>query len=640
MRLTRLEIENFKGIGERQVIEISPITLLFGPNSAGKSSILQAVRYFHQVLKGKLSGWNDGADPQNESGMESFASLVHCHDLTKTIKIKASASLNENFHSENFPINYGAIVESEPDKILPKTLSSLLGDSKFSELAVSYLNGGEEQCKVTDVAVSIEVAWEENSGLFVSTDYLKSLEIYINNQNMMKICLQNPSARAAGHPISCEAKVEINRDHYLLKSFSDTNKTDYELANKTESNVYELREKEKNWNTEEVYENESEREEVGEGKAGSEENAHLSPFEKELLGLVYGSVENASLSEIGDSIVLDAAKFDLTQIEDYSIHRQNQSNGDIVLPVDLVSQEMDFDRTKKYVRGNGGRWLRIDLLFSELISGPIQSAVGATEVPHESAFSPSSEVGPLRPIPPRGKTGTQLDKTHLENINKVNYWLENDKRFGLDYTIKRFLLKIVPEELLVDPDNGNEIFSIESRYMMDPEGYFPNISQEYIVLVKIYDSKRKIFHDLVDVGVSMSQLVPVLAAALCNDDYGLVTIEQPELHLHPAIQVELGDLFIESMKEYEAIGRTFFIETHSEHLLLRLLRRIQQTTDDELPPDAIGLQAEDLSIIYVEPFRTKKSIKTRIKRLRVDNTGEFVDRWPNGFFDERYGELF
>ena len=123
-------------------------------------------------------------------------------------------------------------------------------------------------------------------------------------------------------------------------------------------------------------------------------------------------------------------------------------------------------------------------------------------------------------------------------------------------------------------------------------------------------------------------------------NYGIVMLEQPELHLHPAIQVELGDLFIESTCEHSGMERVFLIETHSEHLLLRLLRRIEETTENELPSNIVELHAEDVSIIYVEPFRTKNSIKTRIKRLRLDNTGEFVDRWPNGFFDERAGELF
>ena len=110
--------------------------------------------------------------------------------------------------------------------------------------------------------------------------------------------------------------------------------------------------------------------------------------------------------------------------------------------------------------------------------------------------------------------------------------------------------------------------------------------------------------------------------------------------MHPAIQVKLGDLFIESAREHESMERTFLIETHSEHLLLRLLRRIQEATDNELPPNTVGLKAEDLSVIYIEPVRTERRIRTRVKQLRVDKTGEFEDRWPNGFFDERYGELF
>ena len=167
MRLTRLEIENFKGIGERQVIDIRPITSLFGPNSAGKSSILQAVQYFHQVLRGKLNGRNSDSDPNNEYDMGNFTSLVHCHDLTKTIKIKAFIRLNENFYSEHFPINHEAIPGLESNKWLLTNLSNMLGDSNFDKLEMSYLSGDGKYCKVTDVAVSVEIAWEEISVPFL-----------------------------------------------------------------------------------------------------------------------------------------------------------------------------------------------------------------------------------------------------------------------------------------------------------------------------------------------------------------------------------------------------------------------------------------------------------------------------------------
>ncbi|MBK7994109.1 MAG: DUF3696 domain-containing protein [Blastocatellia bacterium] len=79
-----------------------------------------------------------------------------------------------------------------------------------------------------------------------------------------------------------------------------------------------------------------------------------------------------------------------------------------------------------------------------------------------------------------------------------------------------------------------------------------------------------------------------------------------------------------------------FLETHSEHLILRLLRRIRETNDNELPPDAPALTPDKVSVIYVE--QTAEGVK--LTPLRIDETGEFIDRWPKGFFEERAEELF
>jgi hypothetical protein len=70
--------------------------------------------------------------------------------------------------------------------------------------------------------------------------------------------------------------------------------------------------------------------------------------------------------------------------------------------------------------------------------------------------------------------------------------------------------------------------------------------------------------------------------------------------------------------------------------LLRLLRRIREQTDGELPPGVAGLTTDDLSVIYVE----NDGQGVRFVPLRVDAEGEFLDRWPAGFFEERAGELF
>ena len=96
----------------------------------------------------------------------------------------------------------------------------------------------------------------------------------------------------------------------------------------------------------------------------------------------------------------------------------------------------------------------------------------------------------------------------------------------------------------------------------------------------------------------------------------------------------MGDLFIES-----ALGErknTVILETHSEHLILRLLRRIRETTEDILPQGARPLRPEDVSVVYVEPG--DEGVK--VSPLRIDETGEFIDRWPKGFFEEREDELF
>lgn len=120
----------------------------------------------------------------------------------------------------------------------------------------------------------------------------------------------------------------------------------------------------------------------------------------------------------------------------------------------------------------------------------------------------------------------------------------------------------------------------------------------------------------------------------------LLAIEQPELHIHPAIQVGIGDLFINAIQRdpegFATAGKTLLIETHSEHILLRLLRRIREKTDEELAPGFVGLDTGDLSVIYVEDDEQD----VRFRALDVDEHGEFRDQWPHGFFEERAGELF
>lgn len=135
-----------------------------------------------------------------------------------------------------------------------------------------------------------------------------------------------------------------------------------------------------------------------------------------------------------------------------------------------------------------------------------------------------------------------------------------------------------------------------------------------------------------DVGIGVSQVLPVLVHAYA-DQSKIIAIEQPEIHLHPALQAELGDLFIES-----ALGEcknTFLLETHSEHLILRVMRRIRETHLKTLPAGKTPVTANDVSILFVEP----DGARSIVRQMPLNVIGELVKAWPGGFFEEGLREV-
>ena len=134
------------------------------------------------------------------------------------------------------------------------------------------------------------------------------------------------------------------------------------------------------------------------------------------------------------------------------------------------------------------------------------------------------------------------------------------------------------------------------------------------------------------VGIGLSQVIPILAAGATGRNR-LILVEQPELHLHPAMQAELGDILIESSAGDD--GNTWVIETHSEHLLLRLMRRIRETTRGTLAAGVTPLRAEDVSLCFVE----REGGVSRVYPIELDENGMLTRPWPGGFFEEGFREV-
>jgi predicted ATPase len=122
-------------------------------------------------------------------------------------------------------------------------------------------------------------------------------------------------------------------------------------------------------------------------------------------------------------------------------------------------------------------------------------------------------------------------------------------------------------------------------------------------------------------------------ASAFGSENRLIAIEQPELHVHPALQTELADLFIQSAKER---GNRFLIETHSEHLILRVMKRIRQTFEGKLPEGKPPITPDDVCILYVEPGEDGSIVR----EMPLNERGELIKGWPGGFFEEALNEMF
>lgn len=120
--------------------------------------------------------------------------------------------------------------------------------------------------------------------------------------------------------------------------------------------------------------------------------------------------------------------------------------------------------------------------------------------------------------------------------------------------------------------------------------------------------------NLIDVGYGVSQALPILTEVLRTDAPPMFLFQQPEVHLHPSAQAELGSLFCSAA----AAGRQLIIETHSDYIIDRVLLDIRDKRTD--------LKPDDVSILYFE----RADHAVTIHSIRIDAEGNVLDP-PEGY---------
>ena len=222
-------------------------------------------------------------------------------------------------------------------------------------------------------------------------------------------------------------------------------------------------------------------------------------------------------------------------------------------------------------------------------------------------------LGPLREYPRRqytwggerpsdvGLKGELVVPALIAGKNQKVYESERKTKFnGLQARVAKWL---------VDLDLAND-FKVQPLY---------GGSNLYNVKLRRNQNSPEVL--ITDVGIGVSQILPVLVLCYYVPEGSTIILEQPELHLHPSVQAGLADVFIDVMKKRKV---QIVVESHSEHFLRRLQLRL---AEEQVVP-------EDTALYFCE-MRDGESILTE---LDVDMGGN-VRNWPEDFFGDLAGDV-
>ena len=238
----------------------------------------------------------------------------------------------------------------------------------------------------------------------------------------------------------------------------------------------------------------------------------------------------------------------------------------------------------------------------------------------DSTFKSFNYIGPIRQEPRDDYSLRDEHKSVGIDGSFVSQVLENNSKTPIEFFKPTF------------NDSGEVSFAkIEStlleavKYWMcnifkiGTDIYVEKTNDVYVIyLVGEKGIKTTIKH----VGFGISQLLPIIVEGLLMKNNSTLILEQPEIHLHPKIQSLIFD-FLHSLILH---GKKIIIETHSDHFITRMRRRVAEDMQNRL--------ADNVNLTFIETLKGKVLFRS----IDVDDLGA-IEYFPENFIDQTSSEL-
>lgn len=557
MPITKIIIENFKGIRDRVEIPIRPITLLFGANSAGKTTVLHALLYLRELLERQNADADRVIGGGKDIYLGGFRQLVHGHDESRTVTVGVEFAVDQD-GLEPYPVSQPLLLQpadndEPPDPAWEQGISGVTSATIEVDVAVSRVTGLPE-IKRYRVAIN-----GERIGEIFGDLEMRAILSKLNTRHPIFDAQYSPDAFPADpsddrtiNPISEALEFTIEGSQYIgPRAFAN-------LSNK-------------GW--------------IALGH-------RVIPKWGQAL-----DIEIDDEPEEGESINAPFTKFILSQL--------------MVRPGELVLEHL---RTYRHL-------------------GPIRAVPDLSSIAQRSP-SPDRWIDGMAAWDLLSQDAQRGDSFRGHLVGKVDAYLKEQDRLNLGYSLSSETVRDIPvdsplarilERFVIAPDEFEGEATLKAAY----SEMLGRITRSQLQLT---DLRREVVVNPCDIGAGVSQVIPVLVSVL-DTSSKITAIEQPELHLHPAVQCALGDLFVREVNK--DADRFFLLESHSEHLLLRLMRRMRETqTETEIAQD-LALKPEAITILFVETFEGRSVYR----EMPLNARGELVKAWPGGFFEEGLNEL-